>query len=964
MINTHAARRCFGALGLALALSATQAQAQPDTKPTWGFETSDIRLDPAFHFGRLANGMRYVIVPNASPKGVAMVRMQIAAGSLDETDTERGLAHFVEHMAFEGSTHVPEGAMVPLLQRLGLAFGADTNAFTGHETTTYVLDLPTNDPKLLDTALMLLRETASELSFAPGAIARERGVVLAERRDRDSWDYRDTLENQGFFEPHARYAARMPIGEADVTENATPVQLRAFWAREYVPSKAVLVVVGDLDANAVEAAIRAHFADWAPPAQGLDSPPQPAAGPITYDDAGRTDVYLDPALPERITINRKGPYQYEADTVAQRQTWLLRRIGYGIVNRRLQHLARKSHPAFRDAAFFSNDIFRAGRTTNLVIDAVSGQWRRAITDAAQVWRRAMTDGFTSAEVAEQLANTREAEEHAAASAETRSDAALMNEAFALLRDQRIPSPPADSLARFNAFAPQITPQKVLEALKADALDLTAQAPLIRFQDRLAPAGGAAAVRAAWDAAMSAPLPAQADSGSTAFAYTNFGPAGHVVADTREPLLGIRTLRFANGVRLNIKHTDLAKDQVMISLALDGGEMLNTRENPLATAMVGVLANGGLGKHSQDDMQTLLAGHRVSAQLAPGQDVFAMGGATTPADLALQLQVMTALIADPGYRPEGDQQYHLAINTMFQQLRATPASALSSSIGGILSDRDARLTLQAQHDYQTRNYATLKRDITDRLTHGAIEVGIVGDIDEDKAIALVASTLGALPAREAEFQPYTDQRQRGFTADHAPRTLHHTGPANQALIDDIWLTRDDTDPVENIKLSLLGQIETIQLTDGLREKLGKAYSPGASSQTSRVFRGYGTFSISASVDVKDLEVTRAAIADSIAALRDHPVSDDLLLRARAPLVQSLDNTLKTNGSWLGLVARAASQPDRIDRLIKAKARLLGVTPAQLQDEAKNYLASDAMVDITVLPEAPLPASSNLAKAAAH
>ena len=955
----HAARSCFGALCLILALGAGQARAQtkPQAKPVWGFETSDVNVDPAFHFGRLVNGMRYIIVPNATPKGVVMVRMQIAAGSLDETDAERGLAHFVEHMAFEGSTHVPEAAMVPLLQRLGLAFGADTNAFTGQETTTYVLDLPKNDPKLLDTALMLMRETASELTFAPDAIARERGVVLAEKRDRDSWSYRASLEQQAFFEPRARYALRMPIGETNVIEGATPAQLRGFWAREYVPGKAVLVVVGDVDLGATEAAIRSHFADWEPNAAVLASPPQPGAGPITYDDAGRTDVYLDPALPERITISLKGPYQSEADSQTQRQTWMLRRVGYGVINRRLQHLARGPKPSFRDAAFFGNDIFKAGRSSSLVIDAVSGQWRAAITDAALTWRRAMTEGFTSAEVAEQLANIREQEEHGAASADTRANAAFMNQAFGLVHDQHIPSPPADNLSRFNAFAPQITPQKVLEALKYEALDFAAQAPLIRFEDRIAPDGGAAAVRAAWDAAMKAPLPATADTGIAAFAYTHFDAVGRVVADTREPLLGIRTLRFANGVRLNIRHTDLAKDQVLVTLALDGGEMLNTNENPLATAMVGVLANGGLGKHSQDEMQTLLAGHRISASLTAGADVFAMGGATTPADLPLQLQVMTALITDPGYRQEGEQQYRLAVNNWFQQLRATPSSALGAGIGGILSDQTPRFTLQPQHAYQALSYAKLKHDITDRLVHGAIEIGMVGDMDEDKAIALVASTLGALPAREAEFQPYTDLRRRPFTQDHTPHTLRHTGPANQALIEDIWLTRDDADPVDNIELSLLGQIETIQLTDGLREKLGKAYSPGASSQTSRVFREYGTFAISASVDVKDLAVTRAAIADSVAALRDHPVSDDLLLRARAPLVDGLDNALKTNSGWLGLVARAASQPDRIERLTKAKARLLAVTPAQLQAEAKHYLADGAMVDIAALPEVPPPPPSH-------
>ena len=187
-------------------------------KPVWAFEASDIPVDPAYRFGRLDNGMRYVIRQNATPKGTALVRMEVAAGSLDEGDDERGFAHFIEHMSFNGSTHVPEGEMVRLLEREGLAFGADTNASTSFEQTTYMLDLPRADPALLGTALMLMRETASELTFDPQAVTRERGVVLSERRDRNTWQLRNLEAQMAFLNPGARYARRLPIGTGRSTE--------------------------------------------------------------------------------------------------------------------------------------------------------------------------------------------------------------------------------------------------------------------------------------------------------------------------------------------------------------------------------------------------------------------------------------------------------------------------------------------------------------------------------------------------------------------------------------------------------------------------------------------------------------------------------------------------------------------------------------------------------------------------
>ena len=266
-------RPVFAALAatLSAALLAACATAprlgMPAITPDWAFMVSDLPVDPAFRFGKLPNGMRYVIRRNARPERTALVRMNVQTGSLDERDDERGFAHFVEHMAFNGSTNVPEGEMVKLLERNGLAFGADTNAQTGFEQTQYKLDLPRNDPKLLDTALMLLRETASELKFDEAAVARERGVVMSELRESLTYQRRNLEDQLAFFYPLAVYPRRLPIGVPATLDAATGTSLKAFWAREYAPADTSIVVVGDFDPAVVEAAIVAKFADWPPEPQ-------------------------------------------------------------------------------------------------------------------------------------------------------------------------------------------------------------------------------------------------------------------------------------------------------------------------------------------------------------------------------------------------------------------------------------------------------------------------------------------------------------------------------------------------------------------------------------------------------------------------------------------------------------------------------------------------------------------------
>lgn len=918
------------------------ADALSKSEQTWAFQNSDIRPEPEFRFGQLANGMRYIVRQNARPAGTALVRMDIAVGSLDERDNERGFAHFVEHMAFNGSTRVAEGEMVRLLERHGLAFGADTNASTNFDRTQYKLDLPRAEPELLDTALMLMRETASELSLSPDAVERERGVILSERRDRNTWQLRDTIANTEFFYPGSRFASRFPIGVAQTLDAATAQKLRAFYEREYVPSQATLIVVGDFDPDKVEQQIKAHFESWQP----AKAEKQPSAGPIRSKDKNRTAIYIDPAVSERIALVSNGPWLDEPDSAAQRHENLLRQIGYSIVNRRLIRVTRQENPPFRGAGFGTGDVFKAGRSTRLIVDTVDGKWRRGLLAATQEYRRTIQWGVTAPEIAEQVAALRTSLENAAAAASTRTNAALTGAAMALVTDRIIPSSPADALARFQNMASQITPEAVMAAMRREAVAI--ENPLIRFRGRTAPEGGAKAIRSAWAEAFMAEIKPNTAAELTSFAYTDFGPAGSVASDKREAALGIRQVRFTNGVMLNIKRTDLEKDRIRVSMAIDGGDRLSTRAHPLVTEMVPFLDEGGLGKHSADDLQTILAGRSVNNGIGSSDDAFTAGVATTPRDLELQLQLWSALLTDPGFRVEGQIQYHNSINNAFKQLRATPTSALRAELGGILSDGDPRFTLQNIEAYRALTFDTLKADISERFAHGAIEIGVVGDVDEDQVIALVGKTLGALPARETEFLPF-DQPPRIFSANRLPRVIRHSGQSDQALLRLSWPTRDDSDPIEALKLQLLERVVRVELTDTLREALGKTYSPSAASSLSKVWKGYGTFGISASIDVREITATRAAILKVMTELRKTPIDNDLLQRARQPLIEGIQNGLKSNGGWSSLVSRAQSEAERVERYSKANARLQALTAKDIQQTALRYLDPAAGLEVLVLPD---------------
>jgi len=946
-------RPCAAALALALAALALPASlAAEDTpaaaapapapKPVWPFAASDVPVDAGYTFGRLDNGLRYIIRRNATPAGTAMVRMRIGSGALEETDSERGLSHFLEHMAFNGSKGIPEGEMVKLLEREGLAFGADTNASTGFDAITYMLNLPRNDEALLGTALTLMRETASELTISEDAVTRERGVVLAERRDRAGYQQRNFEDNVAFLAPGARYGSRIPIGTLEVLESAKAAQIRALYARAYTPGNTVVVVVGDFPVAVMESAIRARFADWSP----APVPPEPQSGPIDVTRKGLTDIHLDPALPESITISRLAPWRDEADTVANRRAARLRGIGYAIVNRRLARLARGADAPFKSAGFGTGDIFKDARITSLDVDTTDGAWRAGMVAAVREVHQALAYGFTQAEVDEQMANLRTNLENAVKAADTRSNAVFVGAALALVSDERVPTTPAWQLAEFERLAPEITSKAVWEAMRADAAPL--DQPLIRFEGRTAPQGGEAALREAFDQAMALPVAAPVDNGPLAFGYADFGPAGAVVSDTREERLGLRLIRFANGVRLTLKHTDVRKDRVGFTLAVDGGDLMNTRAAPLATYLAGSLAAGGLGKHSQDELASVLAGRNVSFALSNGADAFTASAVTTPRDLQLQLQVLAATLTDPGYRPEGVERFRKGIENFFATLDATPSRALGAVSGKIISDGDPRFSLQPREAFMALDYAGLRETIGDRLAHGAIELALVGDLDEDAAIAAVAATLGALPAREEAFNARTESRHRTFTASRGERIVTHKGEPDQALLNWVWPTTDDRDLAEAQRLDLLARIVRLELTDRLREKLGQAYSPSAGSSPSHIYTGYGSFGISTAVAADKVDAARAAVRELLADLRKAPLDADVIERARKPWLEEYNNALKDLGGWLALTARVQSEPERIDRYFAAPALTTAITPEDIHQAALRYLDPDGAVAFVVVP----------------
>jgi zinc protease len=276
---------------IAIALILLGAQTLRAQVPLWPHEQSDIAIDPAIHFGQLDNGLRYAILPNAEPPGRVSLRLHVGAGSLDEAEDQRGLAHFMEHMVFNGSRNFPDvEALIPQMQRLGIAFGAHANAYTSFDETVYMLDLPNTDTDTLDLTFTVMRDFADGALIKPEEVEKERGVVLAELKSRDSVGMRLMEQRLAFLMPDFLASERLPIGLQSIIETAPPERFIEFYKTHYIPSNMAFVVVGDIDPVAIETRIREIFYSM----QNPDTPYlEPDLGTLPKDFGFRAGVFTD-----------------------------------------------------------------------------------------------------------------------------------------------------------------------------------------------------------------------------------------------------------------------------------------------------------------------------------------------------------------------------------------------------------------------------------------------------------------------------------------------------------------------------------------------------------------------------------------------------------------------------------------------------------------------------------------------
>ncbi|HKK89985.1 MAG TPA: pitrilysin family protein, partial [Desulfobacteraceae bacterium] len=604
-----------------------------------GESPETLAFDPALVRGTLDNGFRYVLLENKTPENRVSMHLDVLAGSMNETEQQRGIAHFLEHMLFNGSTHFPPGELVEYFQSIGMRFGADANASTSFFATVYDIFLPAGDRENIDQGLLVLEDYARGALLLQSEIDRERGIVLSEKRNRDSVAYRTFQKSLRFELPGSRITRRFPIGLEQVIKEADAEMFRRFYDTWYRPDNMVLVMAGDFDASQAEAMIKKRFAAMAPRGEKKRIPDvswEPHSGLKAFyhheAEAGNTEVSINTL--ERVPF--KGD---DLDSFRQRT---VENIATKMFNNRLAQLVREPGAPFTDAGCFSGRYLHSVDYASLSAETRPENWKKTLGALENRLRQALEYGFTGQELERAKADFLLELDRAVKEADTRKSSALARQIIHRINRKRVFQSPRQRRALLTPVVEALSLETVNDAFadiwSADhrLVEVTGNASIASD-----PAGAEEKILSLFNQSRTQGVEPYRSREGLSFPYLPEPEKAGEIRNVRKiDDLGIQQVSFENRVRLNLKKTDFKQGVFLFRVDFGSGRKAQPRSMPgLGLIAESVINGSGLGAMDRDQLDEALAGRNLEMTFATNSDGFSLAGRANNGEAELVFQLM-------------------------------------------------------------------------------------------------------------------------------------------------------------------------------------------------------------------------------------------------------------------------------------------------------------------------------------
>jgi zinc protease len=924
---------------LALALPQPSAAQDPGAR---------LPVDSQVTVGTLDNGIRFLVRANRRPERRAELRLVVRVGSVFEDDDQLGLAHFAEHMAFNGTARFPRQALVDYLESIGMKFGPEVNAYTSFDETVYMIQVPTDSPAVVTTAFDILEDWASAVSFDSVEIDKERGVVIEEWRAGRGAGARMRDQQLPIILKGSRYADRLPIGKRELLATFPHDAVRRFYRDWYRPGNMAVVAVGDFDPAGVVRRIREHFGRIPAP---VSSRPRP-----TFDVPDNTEplfaIASDPeATSTSVAVYFKQPLR-DASTVAAYRTSIVERLFLNMLNTRLFELSQQADPSILGGGAGQGRFIGTKEVFTLGAGVREGGTLRGLDALLTEAERVARFGFTSVELDRARAELLRSMEQAFAERE-KTESSLYADEYVrhVLEAEPIPGIAAE-LALHRQFLPTVTLDEVnrlarawvtphnrvivVSAPRKDGVPLPTEAELAAVFTAVA----GKTIAAHTDTLGDVPLVAQPPRG------------GRITAERAIPEVGVTEWTLSNGVHVILKPTDFKADEVLVRAVSPGGVSL-ARDDiyPSAEFASMVASVSGAGAFSAVDLQKLLAGKVASVQPYIGDEDEGFSGNASPRDLETLFQLLYLYGTAPRRDTAAFAAFRTRILTFARNRGANPEAVFGDTLMVTMARGHPRVRPLSGALVEAIQLDTALAFYRNRFADfGDFTFFLVGNIQPDSLRSLVETWLGGLPSA-GRTEGWRDLGIRPPSGVVQKTVLRGVEPKARTSL--VFSGAFDESRKNRYLLRSLGDALEIRLREVLREDMGGVYGVSAGASSRIVPDTAYSVSIGFGADPARIDELVEAVFRELHAFQEAGPADSIVQKVKETQRRTRETQLKENRYWLSqLVAAHLYQTD--PRNILTYEELIdALTAADIRDAARRYVRFDNYVRVTLRPEAPNP-----------
>lgn len=904
--------------------------------------------DPNVKIGKLANGLTYYIKKNTEPKKRAELYLATRIGSLMENDNQQGLAHFTEHMAFNGTKDFPKNEMINYLQKAGIRFGADLNAYTSFDHTVYQLPIPTDSIALFKTGFKILANWAGKIVMEGDEIDKERGVIVEEDRERGK-NAQDRMSKQllPLLLKGSRYADRLPIGKIDILNTFTHDKIRNFYKDWYRPNLQAVIAVGDFDVNEVEQLIKTNFS-------GLTNPASPRPRP-SYDlpdnKAALVKIITDPEQQYNVAQIMYKQRGNTTKTTADYKKSMMYSMINSMLGARMQEIMQKDNaPFIQGQSGFG--AYQGGLVPNInafqsaAVSKTGATLEKAFTAVLAENERMTKYGFMQSELDVAKKNMAASNEMRLKEKDKIQSSALVKRYLNnFLTGSIIPSTEVSyeltkkalasiTLDQVNALAKTLITKEnqiiIVQAPEKEKANLPTEAQLLAA---LKNAGNN--VTAYVDNTVDKPL------------LDKKPVAGKVVAEKKFDKIGVTELTLSNGIKVLLKPTDFKNDQIIFSSFSKGGTSLATDANFRSAEMASLISQSGVAEFNPTQLNKLMAGNTGSGGSYISDLYQGYGGSSTPKDLESAFQMVYAYATNPRKDVEIFNKSISDYKVSLENKNSSPESVFADTVQAVLSSYHKRAMPTNLSDLDKISLDEAYNFYKDRFADNSEQTFvIVGNFNIENIKPLLETYIASLPSlnKKQNFVDNGIYSPKGKVSKTVYKGLEDKAEVQLYLHGDY-----DYDAQTNIQLDALKAALENKILERLREKESGVYSPRVGLSLSKYPTAHYYFTISFSCATANVEKLIAAALDEVDQIKNNGATVDDISKFKSEEQRQVELSLRDNKFWMSYLTNRLKYGDDLDQILDVKQRLNSVTVETSKATAKKYLNEDNYIRLVLMPQ---------------